>query len=89
MFAAELKFELSAPGKADDQADAITWLTAALVRNGNMLEEFLVRSASNRWTVYGITPARDAFHRANWNEFVRQRIGALGVARMAEQLPGV
>jgi hypothetical protein len=62
MFAVELKFELGAPGKAEDQLDAITWLTAALVRNGNLLEEFLVRSDSNGWTVYGIIPARDAFH---------------------------
>lgn len=77
MFAVELKFELGAAGKAEDQADAITWLTAALVRNGNLLEEFLVRSAPNRWTVYGITPARNAFRRANWNAIVRKRIGAL------------
>lgn len=82
MFAVELKFKLSAPGKADDQSDAITWLTAALVRNGNLLEEFVAKSDSNGWTVYGITPARDAFQRANWNEFVRQRIGALRAVKL-------
>jgi hypothetical protein len=77
MFAVELKFELGASGRAEDQADAITWLTAALVRNGNLLKEFLVRSDSNGWTVYGIIPARDAFHRAHWNNFVLQRMSAL------------
>jgi predicted nucleic acid-binding Zn ribbon protein len=77
MFAVELKFELGAPSKAEDQADAITWLTAALARNGNLLEEFLVISDSNGWTVYGIIPAQDAFHRAHWNNLVLQRMSAL------------
>jgi hypothetical protein len=31
------------------------------VRNGNLLEEFLLEGKSENWTVYGIVPARDAF----------------------------
>jgi predicted nucleic acid-binding Zn ribbon protein len=77
MFAVELEFELRAPGAADAQTDAITWLAAALVRNGNLLEEFLVRGGPKRWLVYGMVPAPDAFHRAHWNNFVRQRMSAL------------
>jgi predicted nucleic acid-binding Zn ribbon protein len=52
-------------------------LTAAFVRNGNLLEKFLVANGSKGWTVHGIAPARDAFHKANWNEFVRQRMSGL------------
>jgi predicted nucleic acid-binding Zn ribbon protein len=82
MFAVELKFQSMAPGVADAQADAITWLTAAFVRNGNLLEEFLVKCDSKAWTVYGIIPARDAFHRSNANQLVRQRIDALHSANL-------
>jgi len=77
MFAVELKFELRAPGAADTQTDAITWLAAALVRNGNLLEEFLVRGHPKQWLVYGVAPAPDAFHQAHWNNLVRQRMRAL------------
>ena len=52
------------------------------LRVGNLLEEFLVAGESKWWTVYGIAPARDAFHQANWNEFVRQRIGGLTLANL-------
>jgi len=77
MFAVELKFELRAPGAADAQTEAITWLAAALVRNGNLLEELLVRGHLKQWLVYGVAPAADAFHQVHWNNFVRQQMRAL------------
>jgi predicted nucleic acid-binding Zn ribbon protein len=77
MFAVELKFDLQERGAPDDKVDAITWLIAALVRNGNLLEEFLLINESKGWTVYGTAPARDAFHKANRNEFVEQGIANL------------
>jgi len=77
MFAVELKFDPQARGASDDKLDAITWLIAALVRNGNLLEEFLLVGESTGWTVYGVAPARDAFRMENRNEFVQQRIAAL------------
>jgi hypothetical protein len=73
MFAVELTFESNARGTRDAKTEAITWLTAALVRNGNLLKEFILVSESNGWTVYGVAPARDAFPKGNWNEFVQQR----------------
>lgn len=77
MFAVELRLKSTSDGRRDEQTDAITSLTAALVRNGSLLEDFLVRRELASWSVYGIAPARDAFLRANWNKFVRQRVGAL------------
>ena len=77
MLAVELKFQSRARGVSDAKTDAITWLIGALVRNGSLLGQFLTGGAAGKWTAYGIAPARDAFHRANWNEFVRQRIDAL------------
>jgi hypothetical protein len=68
MFAVELKFESEARGVSDAKTDAINWLIRALVRNGSLLD----------WTVYGIEPAHDAFHRKSWNELVREK-----------QLPGM
>ena len=77
MFAVHLRFDPQARGVSADRVDAITWLIAAFVRNGNLLEEFLLVAESKGWTVYGVAPARDAFHKANWNEFVQQRIAGL------------
>lgn len=82
MFAVELTFESNARGTRDAKTDAITWLAATLVRNGNLLKEFVLVSESKGWTVYGVAPARDAFHKRNWNEFVRQRIDALRPANL-------
>jgi predicted nucleic acid-binding Zn ribbon protein len=82
MFAVELKFESTASGASEAKTEAITWLIAAFVRNGNLLEEFLVEGKSRGWTVYGMAPGRDAFLRANWNEFVRRRIGSLKLANL-------
>jgi len=80
MFAMELKLGARARGAAPAGArvEAISWLTAALVRNGSLLDEFIVARESNGWTVYGVAPARDAFRKPNWNEFVRRRIDGLG-----------
>jgi hypothetical protein len=50
MFAVELTFESNARGTRDGKTEAITWLTAALVRNGNLLKEFILVSKSNGWT---------------------------------------
>ncbi len=58
------------------------WLIGAFVRNGNLIDEFLVANDPKQWTAYGIAPARDAFHKANWNEFVRQRLGGLTAANL-------
>lgn len=74
MLAVELKFDPLARGASDEKVDAITWLIAALVRNGNLLKEFFLVDESKGWTIYGAAPARDAFHKANWNEYVQQRI---------------
>jgi predicted nucleic acid-binding Zn ribbon protein len=82
MFAVELKFDLPVRGAPDDKVDAITWLIAAFVRNGNLLEEVLLVGDSKGWTVYGAAPARDAFHKANWNGFVRQRIASLTLVNL-------
>ena len=76
MFAVELKFESSGHGSSDAKTDAISWLTAAFVRNGNLMGQFEVEG-DEEFVVYGLTPARNAFHRANWNDRVRQQIGAL------------
>ena len=80
MFAVELKFESKTRGARDAKIDAITYLAGALVHNGNLLEDFLVGGKLNQWLVYGIAPARDAFDKANWNEFVRQKIASLATA---------
>ena len=82
MFAAELKFESKARGTPEAKADAITWLIGSLVRNGNLLEEFLLEGKAEDWTIYGIMPARDAFQRANWGGLVRQRIAELLLANL-------
>jgi predicted nucleic acid-binding Zn ribbon protein len=81
MFAVELKFESTARGAPAAKRDAISSLIGALVRNGNLLEEFLVAGAKE-WTVYGVAPARDAFHQANWNEFIRRQIERLSPANL-------
>lgn len=44
--------------------------------------EFQLHSESEDWTVYGIAPARDAFHRESWNGSVRKRIGELLPAKL-------
>ena len=77
MFAVELKFSGRQRAVADLQSDAITWLVGALVRNGSLLEESLLAGDSEGWTVYGVAPARDAFHRANWNKSVQERTRSL------------
>jgi predicted nucleic acid-binding Zn ribbon protein len=82
MLAVELKFESKARGSSDAKTDPITWLIGALVRNGSMMEEFLVADGSKGWTVYGVAPARDAFHKTNWNEFVGQRVVGLQQANL-------
>ena len=82
MFAVELKFESKERGAPDAKTDAITWLIGALVRNGNLLEEFLLEGDSEDWTVFGVAPARDAFFRANRGGLVRQRITELLAANL-------
>lgn len=82
MYAVKLKFESKARGATAAQTDAITSLIAALVHNGNLLAEFLTGGASGGWTVYGTAPARDAFHKANWSESVRQRFDELPAASL-------
>jgi predicted nucleic acid-binding Zn ribbon protein len=61
----------------DARADAVASLVAALVRNGNLVNENVLAAEAKAWTVHGIAPARDAFRKANWNDFVRQRIDGL------------
>ena len=85
MLAVELKFESEARGVSDAKdakTDAINWLIGALVRNGSLLEEFLLEDEFEEWTVYGIAPARDAFHERSWNDLVRQRMGELLPAKL-------
>ena len=82
MLAVELKFESKSTGAPERKTDAITWLLAAFVRNGNLLEDFLVECGSGGWLAYGIAPARDAFRKSNWNKFVQQRIDGLSVANL-------
>ena len=77
MFAVELILDSVEPGDPGVKLDAINSLLGALKRNGNLLIEFLLETESQGWTVYGLAPAKDAFHKANWNEFVHQRIGSL------------
>jgi predicted nucleic acid-binding Zn ribbon protein len=83
MFAVELKFESSARGGSSDaKRDAIGWLIAAFVRNGSLMEQFEAEGAGEKFSVYGMTPARNAFHRANWNDRVRIQIAALKAANL-------
>lgn len=77
MFAVELKFEVQARGAADERTDAITSLIGALERNGNLVNGYVVSGESKAWTVHAIAPGRDAFHKSNWNESVRQSMGGL------------
>jgi predicted nucleic acid-binding Zn ribbon protein len=82
MLAVELKFESKSTGAPEEKTDAIAWLLSAFVRNGNLLEDFLVECGSGEWMAYGIAPARDAFRKSNWNKFVQQRIDGLSVANL-------
>jgi predicted nucleic acid-binding Zn ribbon protein len=82
MLAVELRFESKSIGAPEKKTDAITWLLAALVRNGNLLEEFLVECRSAEWLAHGIAPARDAFRKSSWNKFVQQRIDGLRLANL-------
>jgi len=79
MLAVELRFDKKAQGDAaaDSRTDAIMWLIGAFERNGSLLDDFLVAGGPSHWTVYGIAPARDAFRKANWNEFVQRRMDGL------------
>lgn len=87
MFVVQLTFDQLERGAADVKVDAITSLIAALVRNGNLLDEFMLAGGSKGWTVYGVAPARDAFHRANWNGFVQQK--ASGLRQVSLTLPRI
>ena len=82
MFAVELHFESTVRGDTDAKVDAIAWLIAALVRSGSLLDESLVALKFGAWMVHGTTPARDAFQKAQWNEFVHQRIANLASANL-------
>jgi predicted nucleic acid-binding Zn ribbon protein len=77
MFAVELKFEVQARAAVDARTDAVTSLVGALIRNGNLVDGYVAAGKSKAWTVHGIAPGRDAFHKANWNKFVQQRIAGL------------
>jgi predicted nucleic acid-binding Zn ribbon protein len=82
MFALELRFEAE-PGTAPEaQFDGIGSYIAALVRNGNLLKEWLIATEEHGWTVYAAAPARDAFKKASQNEFVQQRLGKLKEAKV-------
>jgi hypothetical protein len=77
MFVVELKFAEPKPDDADGKRlNAITSLTAALLRNENLLE-FSIASGSHGWTVYGLVPAKDAFDKSNRNKYVKQGFAGL------------
>jgi predicted nucleic acid-binding Zn ribbon protein len=77
MFVVELTFAAPEPDDADGRRlNAITSLTAALLRNENLLE-FSIASGAYGWTVYGLAPAKDAFYRSNRNKYVQQGFAGL------------
>jgi predicted nucleic acid-binding Zn ribbon protein len=77
MFAVELKFEELGRGTVDAKTNAISSLIGAFIHNGNLLGEPSLAKISGGWTVFGLAPARDAFQKANWNEFVKRWITGL------------
>ena len=82
MFVVELKFAAPEPDDADGKRlDAITSLTAALLRNENLLE-FSIAGGSHGWTVYGLVPAKDAFDKSNRNKYVQQGFASLRQVRL-------
>jgi predicted nucleic acid-binding Zn ribbon protein len=76
MFALELSFA-APPTEREAQFDAIGSYLAALVRNGNLLKDWLIAAEVHGWTVYAGAPARDAFGKANQNTFAQQRLSNL------------
>ena len=83
MFALELRFGAQERGEPDTQVDAIGSYVAALFRNGSLLKNWLIAAEDHGWTVYAAAPARDAFKKANLNEFVQQRISNLKAAKVS------
>jgi predicted nucleic acid-binding Zn ribbon protein len=83
MFALELRFGAQPGGEPDTQVDAIGSYLAALFRNGNLLKTRLIAAEDHGWTVYAAAPARDAFKKANQNEFVQRCISNLKAANVS------
>jgi predicted nucleic acid-binding Zn ribbon protein len=77
MFALELRFAAKSGTERDAQFDAIGSYVATLRSNGNLLKEWLIAVEDHGWTVHAAAPARDAFKKANQNDFVRQRLSTL------------
>jgi predicted nucleic acid-binding Zn ribbon protein len=82
MFSLELRFAAKPGAEREAQFDAIGSYVAALRRNGNLLKEWLIAAEDHGWTVYAAAPARDAFKKANQNEFVRKRLSTLKEAKV-------
>lgn len=77
MLAVTLKFDLLKRGAPDVTAGAVTWLLAALVHNGNLLNSYLLAADSTGWTVHAAAPTRDFFKKANWNKSIQKRFSDL------------
>jgi predicted nucleic acid-binding Zn ribbon protein len=84
MFAVELRLVPSGRGDSCARVDAITSLAATLVRNGNLMRDYVVTADRTGWTVTGVAPARDAFRTANLNDFVRQRFAGLAAVNLSQ-----
>jgi len=82
MYAVELQFDLQTRRASYARLSKISSLIAALVKNGNLLDQYVLTAESKKWTVHGMTPARDAFRKANWNSFVQQEMVALAKANL-------
>jgi predicted nucleic acid-binding Zn ribbon protein len=87
MLAVELTVDSIKSRASFARTHRVTSLISALVRNGNLVEAFPVAAGSGAWTVHGIAPARDAFQKANWNEYVQRAIS--GLAQVDLKLPRI